>query len=97
MKGFPISDKLGYYYQIEGRQLFTDISKNINKYRYSTSINENIISLDELEQKANNIFATKPRFDINLGKTHTELAQEFSRISRKKFLKLFRLVESNNK
>lgn len=75
--------KLGYYYQIEGRQLLTDISKNVDRRGYSTSGNEDIIILDELEQRANNIFATKPPFDINSGKTHTELAQNFSKTTRK--------------
>jgi len=79
-----IIHKLGYYYLPEGRQLFTDISKNINKFRYTTSnTNQNSISLTEIIKRSNDLFAIQPPFDINSGKNHKELAQEFSRANDK--------------
>jgi hypothetical protein len=40
--------KTGHFYLPEGRQLFTDISKNINKLRYSTSIVKNDETIEQL-------------------------------------------------
>lgn len=59
--------------------MFTDISKNINKLRYSTLIVKNDETLDDLLNRSQEIFAKPPPFDLSLGKTHVELAQAFSR------------------
>jgi hypothetical protein len=59
--------------------LFTDISKNINKLRYSTLIVKNDETLDDLLNRSQEIFAKPSPFDLSLGKTHVELAQAFSR------------------
>jgi hypothetical protein len=81
--------KKGYYFLPEGRQLFVEISKNINKLRYSTlktsdGLNPNNSKiLDDLLSRSQEIFAKPSPFDLNLGKTHVELSQEFSRAKRK--------------
>lgn len=65
--------KLGYYYLPEGRQLFTDISKNINKLRYSTATVKNHKTLDDLLKRSQVIFAKPSPFNLSLGKTHLNL------------------------
>jgi hypothetical protein len=76
---------LGYYFLPEGRQLFLDISNIINKKRYTTS--KFLINLDKtidnIIDRSEIIFSKNPPFDINSGKTHTELAQDFRREKRK--------------
>lgn len=69
--------KKGYYYLPEGRQLFVDISNNINKFRYSTTpkTDEKSVTLTEILKRSDDIFETNPPFDINSGKSHMELAQ----------------------
>jgi len=79
--------KQGYYFLPEGRQLFTDISNNINKLRYSTITNSNSSvpkeeTLNELFQRSLQIFAKPSPFDLSSGKTHVELTQAFSRAQR---------------
>jgi hypothetical protein len=71
--------KFGYYFLPEGRQLLTDISNNINNNRYSTYINQYFIPFDDLIKRSNIILASNPPFNINLGKTHTELSQNYSK------------------
>jgi hypothetical protein len=88
--------KLGYYYLPEGRQLFTDISKNINKLRYSTSAENNNITLDDLLKRSQIILAKPAPFDISLGKTHTELAQAFSRAQRSIKSNIVYIYKGNN-
>jgi len=76
--------KLGYYYLPEGRQLITDISNTINKKRYSTTDNvlNDVVSIDDIFKRSAEIFYKNPPFDINLGKSHVELAQSFNKIKR---------------
>lgn len=71
--------KFGYYFLPEGRQLLTDISNNINNNRYSTFINQYFIPFDDLIKRSNIILASNPPFNINSGKTHTELSQNYSK------------------
>jgi len=77
--------KQGYYFLPEGRQLFIDISNNINKLRYTTNsfLKPNEETLNELFQRSLQIFAKPSPFDLSLGKTHIELTQAFSRAQRK--------------
>lgn len=74
--------KTGHFYLPEGRQLFTDISKNINKLRYSTSIVKNDETIEQLFKRSEEILSKSSPFDLSLGKTHVELAQAFSRTRR---------------
>lgn len=64
----------GYYLTPEGRALLLKITKSSNKARYGNNVElPNQIEID-------NIFNAEPPFDINSGKTHTLLAQEYLRI-----------------
>jgi hypothetical protein len=75
--------KLGYYFLPEGRQLFTDISNIINKKRYSNvNINSNEI-IENIFKKSEEIFNTKPPFDLNIEKSHVKLVREFNIYKRK--------------
>ena len=65
----------GYYLIPEGKSLLLKISQCTNKQRYGKDDINNSFLQEEIE----NIFKIEPPFDLNLGKSHTLLAQEYSR------------------
>jgi hypothetical protein len=69
----------GYYYTLEGKNLFLDISEILNK-RYSTTVsihnaNERI---NNISQKFEDIIKKDSPFDIKLDLPHTENVRKFS-------------------
>lgn len=73
----------GYYYTLEGKNLFLDISEILNK-RYSTTIPiENVDEIiNNISKKFEDIIKKDPPFDIKLDLPHTENVRNFSIINR---------------
>jgi len=69
----------GYYYTLEGKNLFLDISEILNK-RYSTTIlTENIDEIiNNISNRFEDILKKDPPFDIKLDLPHTENVRKFS-------------------
>jgi hypothetical protein len=69
----------GYYYTLEGKNLFLDISEILNK-RYSTTISiENVDEIiKDISKKFEDIIKKDPPFDIKLDLPHTENVRKFS-------------------
>jgi hypothetical protein len=69
----------GYYYTLEGKKLFLDISEILNK-RYSTTISiENVDEIiNSISNKFEDIIKKDPPFDIKLDLPHTENVRNFS-------------------
>jgi hypothetical protein len=69
----------GYYYTLEGKNLFLDISEILNK-RYSTTVsihNANEI-INNISKKFEGIIKKDSPFDIKLDLPHTENVRKFS-------------------
>ena len=69
----------GYYYTLEGKNLFLDISEILNK-RYSTTVsthNANEI-INNISKKFEDIIKKDSPFDIKLDLPHTENVRKFS-------------------
>jgi hypothetical protein len=73
----------GYYYTLEGKKIFLEISEIINK-RYSTSVYAKDAKRDNVEEIINNIskkfediIKKDSPFDIELDIPHTENARKF--------------------
>jgi hypothetical protein len=73
----------GYYYTLEGKNLFLDISEVLNK-RYSTSISIDNINerINNINKKFEDIVKKDSPFDIRLDVPHTENVRKFSIINR---------------
>lgn len=73
----------GYYYTLEGKKLFLDISEILNK-RYSTKISlENVdVIINDINKKFEDIIKKDPPFDIKLDLPHTENVRKFSTANR---------------
>lgn len=69
----------GYYYTLEGKKLFLDISDILNK-RYSTTKSiENVDEIiNDISKKFEDILKKDPLFDIKLDLPHTENVRKFS-------------------
>jgi hypothetical protein len=69
----------GYYYTLEGKNLFLDISEIINK-RYSTNISSDDVNkiISNINQKFEDIIKKDPPFDIKLDFPHTQNVRKFS-------------------
>lgn len=75
----------GYYYTLEGKNLFLDISEIINK-RYSTTIPIDNVDeiINNISKKFEDIIKKDPPFDIKLDLPHTENVRKFSIANRSK-------------
>ncbi|MCO8751333.1 hypothetical protein KLO70_18190 [Clostridioides difficile] len=75
----------GYYYTLEGKNLFLDISEILNK-RYSTTIPINNVDeiINNISKKFEDIIKKDPPFDIKLDLPHTENVRKFSITNRSK-------------
>jgi hypothetical protein len=75
----------GYYYTLEGKNLFLDISEVINK-RYSTNISTDDVNriISNINQKFEDIIKKDPPFDIKLDLLHTQNVRKFSAANRSK-------------
>jgi LAGLIDADG endonuclease len=69
----------GYYYTLEGKKLFLDISEIINK-RYSTAISTDNVNeiINNISKKFEDILKKDSPFDIKLDLPHTENVRKFS-------------------
>jgi len=69
----------GYYYTLEGKNLFLDISEIINK-RYSTTISTDNVNeiINNISKKFKDIIKKNSPFDIKLDLPHTENVRNFS-------------------
>jgi len=71
----------GYYYTLEGKNLFLDISE-INNKRYSTNISASVADVNNIisniNKKFEDIVKKDPPFDIKLDLLHTQNVREFS-------------------
>lgn len=69
----------GYYYTLEGKNLFLDISEILNK-RYSTTISTDNVNgiINNISKKFEDIIKKDSPFDIKLDLPHTENVRKFS-------------------
>jgi hypothetical protein len=69
----------GYYYTLEGKNLFLDISEILNK-RYSTTISTDNVSeiINNISKRFEDIIKKDSPFDIKLDLPHTENVRMFS-------------------
>jgi hypothetical protein len=69
----------GYYYTLEGKNLFLDISEILNK-RYSTTVStENVNEIiNNISKKFEDILKKDAPFDIELDLPHTKNVRKFS-------------------
>ncbi len=69
----------GYYYTLEGKKLFLDISEILNK-RYSTTVlSENVEEIiNNINKKFEDIIKKDSPFNIELDLPHTENVRRFS-------------------
>jgi len=73
----------GYYYTIEGKNLFLDISEILNK-RYSTNSSVSDINnvIKNTTERFNDIMQKDSPFDVKLNQRHTENVREYSRANK---------------
>ena len=69
----------GYYYTLEGKNLFLDISEILNK-RYSTTMSIDNVDeiINDISRKFEDIIKKDSPFDIKLDLPHTENVRKFS-------------------
>nr|YP_009254039.1 hypothetical protein [Hypomyces aurantius]ANC62724.1 hypothetical protein [Hypomyces aurantius] len=69
----------GYYYTLEGKNLFLDISEILNK-RYSTTVSVDSVDgiINDISKKFEEIIKKDSPFDIKLDLPHTENVRKFS-------------------
>ena len=69
----------GYYYTVEGKNLFLDISEILNK-RYSTNSSVSDINnvIKNITEKFNDIMQKDSPFDVKLNQRHTENVRKYS-------------------
>lgn len=69
----------GYYYTLEGKNLFLDISEILNK-RYSTNISTGDVDeiISNISKKFEDIIKKDSPFDVKLDLPHTENVRKFS-------------------
>lgn len=69
----------GYYYTLEGKNFFLDISEILNK-RYSTTISTDNVNeiINNISKKFEDILKKDSPFDIKLDLPHTENVRKFS-------------------
>ena len=85
----------GYYYTIEGKILFLDISDTLNK-RYSTKTTSDVDKvIASLFERFETILKKDPMFDVNLYERHTENVRKFNKLNNLKHPKVVYIYEDN--
>lgn len=86
----------GYYYTIEGKNLFLDISEILNK-RYSTNSSVSDINnvIKNITERFNDIMQKDPPFDVKLNIRHTENVRKYSRANKSENSKVVFIYDSN--
>lgn len=84
--------KLGYIVLPQGRSFIIWISKLINKNKYTLITDKNTIDVyyKNIFYLYKNLLKITPPYNIKEGKSHTQLAQEYSK---KKWIKLFMFIK----
>lgn len=72
--------KFGYFYLSEGRQLILQITKFINKNRYTTNQLGTVKEPKNVKEKINMLNKIQAPFDLSTGLTHIENAKNFTRL-----------------
>lgn len=86
----------GYYYTIEGKNLFLDISEILNK-RYSTSSSVSDINnvIKNITERFNDIMQKDSPFDVKLNIPHIENVRKYSRANKSEISKVVYIYDSN--
>ena len=87
----------GYYYTLEGKNLFLDISEILNK-RYSITISSDKVDkiINDINKRFEDIMKKDSPFDIKLDLPHTENVRKFSILNRSINPKIVYIYENEN-
>nr|AGN49014.1 LAGLIDADG endonuclease [Botrytis cinerea B05.10] len=86
----------GYYYTVEGKNLFLDISEILNK-RYSTNSSVSDINnvIKNITEKFNDIMQKDSPFDVKLNQRHTENVRKYSIANKSDSSKVVYIYDGN--